>query len=95
MRPPPRDTENPNVTEDEEREVMAVTTATLFDVIVQNGAFVSVCENDSVQAVTSPVPMVISPKPSVEPAVRLGPLPQLVRLGVPPDDIAVPSTFDT
>jgi hypothetical protein len=92
--PPPRDSEVPKVTADEENEVMETMIVALLEVTTQNGEPLNVCEKFSVQAVTAPDPTLMPPHASVEPVTSVGPEPQLVSDGAPPEVIAVPSVFE-
>ena len=93
--PPGRDA-NPNVTLVALTAVTAAKTVMLFVVTWQKGLAESVFEKLSTQLVTTPVPMVMLPRPSCELAPRDGdPAPQAPSVGVPAEDIAVPSIFES
>ena len=62
----------------------SLVTAVLLSVAVQKGARDSVWEKLIVQAVVTPLPTLIPPSVSVEPAMIVGPVPQVPAVGAGP-----------
>lgn len=83
--PDGKETESPTVRTEVVSVVIAGTVVVELVVITQVGVAESVAEKLTAQFVTTPVPILIEPAPSVLPATILGLVPQVPAVGVPKD----------